>query len=100
MVVKRRFRAGPAAGSDGFEAREAKVPKPVQANIAVIGAGVGVLTFATGEGCLPSRGPIAVATHNPSLWNWPAASENDNEEFETGLLKRPYMLSGTAQRLP
>ncbi len=32
--------------------------KPVQANIAVVGAGVGVLSFATGNCCLPLKALI------------------------------------------
>jgi hypothetical protein len=33
--------------------------KPVLANIAVVGAGVGVLSFATGDCCLPLKALIA-----------------------------------------
>jgi len=43
------------------------MPKPVQANIAVIGAGVGVLTVVAGERHLPSKALIAAAAAARSM---------------------------------
>jgi hypothetical protein len=55
--------------------------KPVQANIAVIGAGVGVLSFATGNRGLSSKALIAaaVAAQTLRLRDGLGANENDLE---------------------
>jgi hypothetical protein len=73
--------------------------KPVQANIAVIGAGVGVLSFATGDRCLPSKAFIAAAAAAQSLrlLDRPGANGND---LEPEFYERQLDVAGMAQRHP
>jgi hypothetical protein len=83
--------AGPAGGSErgskGFDGWEAKMRKPVQANIAVVGAGMGVLSFAAGEYCLSSRAPMAAPRRLRRLPRF-GANENDLEtEFSERQIK-------------
>jgi hypothetical protein len=73
------------------------VPKPMQANIAVMGTGVGVLSFVTREGCLPSEALIAAAAAAQSLrlLDRPGANENS---LDLGFSERPLKVAGTKQR--
>jgi hypothetical protein len=75
------------------------VPKPVQANIAVFGAGVGVFSFAAAEGGLPPKALIAVAAAARSLrmLDWPGANENS---LELSLSERPREVAAMRQRHP
>ncbi len=72
--------------------------KPMQANVAVFGAGVGVLSFATGDRGLPSKTLIAaaVAAQSLRLLDRPGANEND---LETEILQRPLKVAGMTPRL-
>ena len=75
------------------------MPKPMQANIAVIGAGVGVLSFAAGDRCLPSKALIAAAAAAQSLrlLDRPGANEND---LQTDFSERPLRVAGMTPRRP
>ncbi len=75
------------------------MPKPMQANIAVIGAGAGVLSFAAGEGCLPCKALIAAAAAAQSLrlLDRPGANEND---LAADFSECPLKIAGMAQRHP
>jgi hypothetical protein len=67
--------------------------KPMQANIAVIGAGVGVLSFATGDRGLPSKALIAAAAAAQSLRLLDRSGANEND-LETEFLQRPLKVAG------
>ena len=73
--------------------------KPVQANIAVIGAGVGVLTFVAGERQLPSKALIAAAAAARSLRALDLPGANENEP-EYDFWDRPLRVAGTVLRRP
>ena len=61
--------------------------RPVQANIAVVRAGMGVLFFATGDYCLSSKALIAAPRSLRRLSRF-GANENDLEtEFSERRLK-------------
>ena len=84
---------------NGFEGWEAKVPKPMQAYIAVFGAGVGVFSFAAAEDSLPPKALIAAAAAAQSLrlLDWPGANENS---LDLSFSERPLKVAGTTQRYP
>ena len=67
--------------------------KPMQANIAVIGAGVGVLSFATGDRGLSSKTLIAAAAAAQSLRMLDRSGANEND-LETEILQRPLKVAG------
>ncbi len=67
--------------------------KPAQANIAVIGAGVGVLSFATGDRDLNSKARIAAAAAAQSLRLLDRWSPNEND-LEAGFLQYPLKVAG------
>jgi hypothetical protein len=71
----------------------------MQANVAVIGTGVGVLSFATREGCLPFKSLIAAAAtaQRLRLLDRPATNENN---LEIGLSERSLKVAGMTQRHP
>ena len=70
--------------------------KPVQANIAVVGAGVGVLSFATGDCCLPLKALIAAPR---SLRRLDRLSANENH-LETEFCERQLKVVALAPRWP
>jgi hypothetical protein len=89
----------PAAGlKRELKVGRLKMGKPMQANVAVFGAGVGVLSFATGDRGLPSKTLIAaaVAAQSLRLLDRPGANEND---LETEILQRPLKVAGMTPRL-
>ena len=71
--------------------------KPVQANIAVIGAGVGVLSFATGTRVLPSKALIAAAAAARSLRLLDRLGANEND-LEGEIPQFPLKVAGGAPR--
>ena len=75
------------------------MPKPMQANIAVMGAGVGVLSFVARERCLPSEALIAAAAAAQSLrlLDRPGANEND---LATDFSERPLKGCGHDAEAP
>ena len=70
--------------------------KPVKANIAVVGAGVGVLSFATGGCGLPLKGLIA-ATRNQRRLDRLDTYEN---HLETEFCERQCKVAALAPRWP
>jgi hypothetical protein len=72
------------------------VPKPMQANISVMGAGVGMLSFVAREGCLPSEALIAAAAAAQSLRLLDRPRANDS--LDLGFSERPLKVAGTKQR--
>ena len=71
----------------------------MQANIAVIGTGVGVLSFAAGEGCLPSKALIAAAVAAQSLRRLDRLGVNENDR-EIDFPERPLKVAVLTQRHP
>ena len=67
--------------------------KPVQANIAVIGAGVGVLSFATGNRGLPPKALIAAAAAAQRLRLGDGFGANEND-LEVEILQVPLKVAG------
>ena len=66
--------------------------KPVRANIAVFGAGVGVLSFATGNRELPSKALIAAAAAAQSLRRLDGIGANEND-LEGKILQAPLRVA-------
>jgi len=71
--------------------------KPAQANIAVIGAGVGVLSFATGNRGLPSKALIAAAAAAQSLRLLDRLGANEND-LEDEIPQFPLQVAGMTPR--
>jgi hypothetical protein len=71
----------------------------MQANIAVIGAGVGVLSFAAAQGGLPPKALIAAAAAARSLRSLDLPGANENEA-EYDFWDRPLRVAGTVLRHP
>jgi hypothetical protein len=69
------------------------VKKPIQANIAVIGAGVGVLSLATGDRGLNSKARIAAAAAAQSLRLLDRWSANEND-LDAEFLQCPLKVAG------
>jgi hypothetical protein len=82
-----------------FEVREAKMSKPKQSNISVLGAGVGVLTFVAGDRQLSPNAMIAAAIAARALRSLDLPSANENER-ETDFWERPLRVGGVALRQP
>jgi hypothetical protein len=82
-----------------IEGREAKMPKPTQSNIAVLGAGVGVLTFVAGDRQLSSNALIAAALTARALRDLDVLGANENEP-ESDFWERPLRVAGIALRHP
>ena len=75
------------------------MPKPTQANIAVLGAGVGVLAFVAGNRQLSSHALIAAAAAARTLRGLDLPGANENEP-ENDFWERPLRVAGMALRQP
>ena len=75
------------------------MPKPMQANIAVFGAGIGVLSFAAAQGGLPPKALIAAAAAAQSLRLLDRPGVNGND-LATDFSERRLKVAGMSQRHP
>ena len=69
--------------------------KPAQSNVAVLGAGVGVLTFVAGDGQLSPNATIVAAIAARELRGLDLLGANDNEP-ESDFWERPLRVAGIA----